>query len=533
MPNPAIIISLVFAAATLAPGSDEILTQDFSACAAADDTAICLLQQMQRSPYARPLSEDPAFAGASAIVQLVEAGTVPLAENDGDRRFRSLQLEPARLTGEALDRVYEQISHGASVEDSLRPVRETARDRDAVELMNGQIHINSGAEIRAAAYRRLSLMFTASAEGEQTVPRALALAAVQAWEAELADGRSISTYHNPELGLSGIIAAYTALRDEAGLRRTMTLEKGGALGLDDEIGLLYRLGRDADAISLLAGFTPRGRRQADERRRAEQLVVGNAMRSPNADARTYAVEFFLQNCAEADPPDNARITTMMAGRPRQETEALAACFSERASNFDETGAKFARLAFDLWESLDDTERANSLMQIWHSYAVEEDELHACPGVRWLCAKPFYQYTLGRRDRVREGFESPSFTAIQALPFDLANGRGLIHLQEYEAQRYRPGLEPLRYSLHRAKRSRPPDRRGLRPRLDRALRPARPNRSRMAHHAHRPDHDPERGIGPLPRRDNGATSRFGRRRGWQHAAVRRHDGHGARDLGTPA
>lgn len=425
------LASLLLAASVFVSGEDDVSTHDFAACATAEDPPICLLQQIQRSPYAQPLSGHPAFAGAPEIVQLVESRTFPLRESENDQRFRIIQQEPIRLRDEALARVRELVLQGASATDALAPIRETARGREALNLVNGQIHIDSGAEIRAAAYRQVYLELTTANEIPLGSPRALALAAVQAWEDELHEGDEVSTYHNPELGWGGIIAAYASLKNEDGLRRAISLDKNGPLDLADEIRLLFMLDRGGDANLAVAEFIPRTPGQVDEHRRAEQLVVGHAMLSPDAEIRTIAVDFFLHNCTEVDPPPVDPLTSMAGSLSREEIEALATCFMERASAFTRSGAQFARLAFDLWESLGEAERADALMEIWRAYAIEESELRACPGERSLCAKPFYQYALGRRDRVVEGFQFPGFTAVQALSLDLENGRGLIHLETYE------------------------------------------------------------------------------------------------------
>jgi hypothetical protein len=444
------LTTILIAASLVASDPDNVLTHDYVACAAADDLPICLLQQRQRSPYDRPLSESPIFAGASDIVALIETGTAPLEEDDGDRRFRLMQQEPNRLRQGAMTQVHSNFAQGLSVSETLNPIRITALGRDAIEFMNGQIHVNSGAEIRVAAYRQVHREFSDPEQHASSAGNALALAAVQAWEVELAEGRGISTYHNPRLGWGAVVQAYAALNDEAGLRSAYPHLLEHPMTLVDEVRVLLMLGRADDARSAIANFSTRSQSQVQERVQAEHELIQQSMLSSDPALRGEAVDFYLRLCGEIEPPNDSRIIDMMDGRPEQQVNELAMCFAERGASFTDIGARSARLAFDLWESIAETERADSLMTAWHAFALRENELRACPGERHLCAKPFYQYMLGRRDRVSEGFEFSGFTATQALQLDLDNNRGLVHLDAYDTlTRQASDIDlALSYCVHR-------------------------------------------------------------------------------------
>lgn len=435
------------AAACLAISSTPVIadgptTADYGACLSAADLPICILQLVQQNPYLPPFSEQPEFAGSPDIIALIDSNAELShhPRDPGEIQFQRLQEEPRRLQEDAIAQVLERLTAGQSATDVLEPIRDTAIGRDAIELMFGQIHINSGAEIRAAAYADIAARHARpeTYPGDPVPDRETAYLSLIGWAEEFRTG-DINTYHNEQLGADNIFYNLVEFGDGPALRQVYSQTHLGESGVDPEVAIRMEIEGPEAANAL---FNARDEADIIGYEATRDYLARISISRQVAAGSGESLDNYIETLPSVGPVSFEAFLTMAEHAPGDVLFRAAERLDELGRNFAEDSARYAQMAFDLWERLDEQSRGDDLMAIWLEYSREELELRACPGERSLCAKPAYYHMLARRDRTHEAFEFPGFSIMAALRLEIENGRGLENFERFRALEPQPAFPEL-------------------------------------------------------------------------------------------
>lgn len=396
----------VLAAALITQDSIGPTTHDYAACLESDDLPICVLRVSQTGRFVRPLSENALFQDAPDIIALVdrsaeEAETRSPHTLDG---FERLISEPERLRSLAVERARVLRADGASVDDALQPVRETAFGRPAAEFMFGQIYIDSGAEIRANAYRTLYLE---SREDDVEFARA----AVLGWEAEWATG-DVNTYHNLSLGAYELVSAFLSLSDIEGALRIFPETHAGEAGVDPEIWAIF-IQEGVDAAIAESEAQGAVSTVAYDRLAATRRFLAPHLVRQGGSSADESLRIYIQAIGDAPPLLPGDFANFLEAASPDAIRNAAEVLETQTIPCDHRSPGYAINAFDAWERLGDAQRADAVMERWHALADETS-----------CAKPAYFHMLARRNRIAEAYVFAGFSIQQALRYELENDRGL-------------------------------------------------------------------------------------------------------------
>ncbi|WP_300554975.1 hypothetical protein [Maricaulis sp.] len=414
-------------------------THDYVACSDDPDESVCLLELATRGSI-RALTQDADLARHPDIIADIHErrGTVP--ELAPDPAAEALG-EPLRLEYAAIDAAQQLIDSGADPETALEPVRQTARGRSSQSLMLGQVHLNSGAEIRASAFRALAMRHSHYDEdAAYTRPsRPLALAALAGWENELRHSRDISPLHNPDLSPTSLFHRYTQLGEEDGARRMFRIANGPRLDLSDEMAIEFALGRPLAALEIFNASGARGLERLDAMIRLRQ----RAIRSGNTALKQWALEVSIDDCETLPALSLEAFDALGPAGDDTTLRALALCYTHQAQDHHRDSTRFVASALDMLDRLGAVAEADALMNRWQGYAQREANGEACPGqtgypagrngraaIPARCAITVYQAMLAQRDRQVEAFDVGHYQVSTALRYDLAAGRGLRNLERY-------------------------------------------------------------------------------------------------------
>lgn len=437
----ALCLSALFGRA--AGAADRATTREFAACLDTDDLPICLLQLTERDAWT-PLRYQEEFLLAPGIIAAIEAGRpVSSASSQGDQHeisiFRALELERVITLRAVLD----ADRRGVSPEDALAPVRDVGVNRPARDFLAGQIHIESGAEVRASLYASIVGRATHPQSYQGIVPPTdgLVRAALEGWESELSR-HGVDAFDDGTATHRRLAAGYAALGDVDGVRRA--LELSGDFEEDLSLAVETRLLlEDFDAAAQLligAHDDHRTRRKAWNTTAARFMRAAYAADRANDLAALLPVILSDPEAVRALRPEVFRLA--LQASPAEETRRLADRLDERARRrLSWRSAQDAQLAFEAWSALDETDRAESLLDLWAQRAVAERQTgcgrnpYGIPGAH--CATPAWEYMLARLDRVEEAFARPGITLYRALELELSQGRGLANFDRLSAYARQP------------------------------------------------------------------------------------------------
>ncbi|MCP2671546.1 hypothetical protein NHF40_11475 [Maricaulaceae bacterium EIL42A08] len=433
-------LALTFAAANAA--ADDPSRQDYAQCLASTDLALCVLTVSQRSVALAP-DEDPRLEGAPDIIEALRPHYTPPDFTAAVRRAgRGALGNQISTEVEFRQRLWAMVEARESTQNIIDFIGNAERGRPARSAFAGQVHMNSGAEMRAEAY---VLLWRSHVEADRRslrlqVSEELARAAVEAWEAEAS---SVNTYANSHLGPRGLVRAYTYFGDEDGLRRAKKLENGGPLTLTDEASILISLGREPDAVELvLSTLENQASHPADQvqqavmhlARIAERLtaeVNWNGLLAAYTEVLLANAEGHTHGLSLRAPVINAILDG--ANPPTDQITDLAELFeaqSHRRGPESPTGA-FAIMTFELWSRLGQDDRALAVFDRWSDglECLEAGEAH--------CRYQFSQSRLvvdhmrGRLNRLIESYRPRSSQWLgQALRIDIENSRGLQNMDAF-------------------------------------------------------------------------------------------------------
>lgn len=429
----------VLAAALITQDSIGPTTHDYAACLESDDLPICVLRVSQTGRFVRPLSENVLFQNAPEIVALVEreAGEDETRGAYAPDGFERLMGEPERLRSLAVERARSLRADGASVEDALQPVRETAFGRPAAEFMLGQIYIDSGAEIRANAYRTLYLE---SREDDDEFARG----AVLGWEAEWATG-DINSYHNLSLGAGELMSAFLSLNDLEGALRIFPDADLGEAGIDPTIWALF-VSEGVDAALAEAHAREIVSNSEYARLAATRNFLASHQVRQGGRTADESLRIYAEAAGNAQPLLPADFMSLLETAPTNAVRHAAEALEAESSRYDPTSAGLAMNTFDAWERLGEHDRADAIMTHWHQLARREAETpNNCGPWRSNCAMPAYYHMLARRNRIADAYEFAGFSIQQALRYELENDRGLENFDALVALEPQPAFPELALS----------------------------------------------------------------------------------------
>ncbi len=427
-------------------GADQPSSRDYADCLTSEDLALCLMIVSQPL-LAVPPEDDFALQGADDIIAVLRPYHRPREDvrNQELERYGALgdQIRAEATLGQ---RVASMIESGESADTIIAMIQNAERSRPARSLFSGQVQLYSGAQMRADQYHRLWRGYVEPQRRSvhHQVSEELARAALVAWEA---DAEILARSNNDShLSTRGLTRAYQYFQDEAGLRRSMAMDRGRPLNLIEEVSILRDVGRFDDAIELvlrqIPDIEPGLTGNASEVDRALMSLIRSIEEaSPQSDWAAVLNAYRDRLTAHGINPEPgygllAPVLNSLLDRasPDQELlESLADIFDRRSRLEGATSEKhmFAVMAFDLWIRLGQPDRAVALLEHWQN----GDACRARGETR--CRSEFRQsrqvmhHFLGRIDRVEDTYVPRWANWLgEAIKLEIINGRGIQNLDHF-------------------------------------------------------------------------------------------------------
>lgn len=427
----------------------ELTTHDVANCRSESDLAICLLGVRARDWSFR---DNPEFAHAPDVLAQLDRWKPSSTDPDSSpgRAYYEASISPFQESQSVVISVLEADQRGTEPVTALLPLTNFGQDIRPQSFIFGQIMTAGGEELRVIGLQEIWEAYAQSIGRGRIVgqskakppSRGLAVAALAAWEQEIVNFHRSGEAARSESDLSimsladafGIMGDLDALkrldRFESGIDRAVRLEILIAAGSLDEA---------TDIATIRTKAATKAEHQLWEQ---SWKLVEAAQKAGRGDLAVRVARQMLQSKGrtELDLPRAALVIASMA--PAPEAIAMAEDFDQKAratTNRNSTSASNSRVAVSAvaavaaWTVLGQTDRADSLIQLWRPRGVAWPYNNACAGFWSGCPDATVVEMLRRSNRLMEGFDGLNLTAETAIVADLNDGRGLSRLDAFLAK----------------------------------------------------------------------------------------------------
>ncbi|AMS30044.1 MAG TPA: hypothetical protein DIU09_07705 [Hyphomonadaceae bacterium] len=350
--------------------------------------------------------------------------------------------------------VLEADQRGTEPVTALLPLTNFGLDIRPQSFIFGQIVTAGGERLRVIGLQEIWDAYAQSigrgriASQTKALPpsRGLAIAALSAWEQEIIafHRRGEAARSETDLSIMSLADAFGIMGDLDALKRLDRIERGIDRAVRLEI--LMAAGSLEEATDIATMRTKAATKAEHQLWEQSWKLVEAAQSAGRGDLAVRVARQMLQSKGrtELDLPRAALVIASMA--PAPEAIAMAEDFDQKAratTNRNSTSASNSRVAVSAvaavaaWTVLGQTDRADSLIQLWRPRGVAWPYNNACAGFWSGCPDATVVEMLRRSNRLMEGFDGLNLTAETAIVADLSDGRGLSRLDAFLAKESTP------------------------------------------------------------------------------------------------
>ena len=427
----------------------ELTTHDVANCRSESDLAICLLGVRARDWSFR---DNPEFAHAPDVLAQLDRWKPSSTDPDSSpgRAYYEASISPFQESQSVVISVLEADQRGTEPVTALLPLTNFGQDIRPQSFIFGQIMTAGGEELRVIGLQEIWDAYAQSIGRGRIVgqskakppSRGLAVAALAAWEQEIVNFHRSGEAARSESDLSimSLADAFGIMGDLEALKRLDRIERGIDRAVRLEI--LIAAGSLDEATDIATIRTKAATKAEHQLWEQSWKLVEAAQKAGRGDLAVRVAREMLKSTGrtELDLPRAALVIASMA--PAPEAIAMAEDFDQKAratTNRNSTSASNGRAAVSAvaavaaWTALGNTDRADSLIQIWRPRGVAWPSDFECVGHWSGCANTTVIEMLRRSNRLMEAFDDLKLTAETAIVADLSDGRGLSRLDAFLAK----------------------------------------------------------------------------------------------------